>query len=195
MENYTDNELVVKVREHQCNDSLKSLIERHTPLCFDIYKKYSKILSDRGVSQEDIADEKNYIIYKCTLSFKENQNSKFSTWVASHIKYKCLTLISKHKWSISIDDENYKNVVENLTCIVDENEEEKSFIFNILAKMKDKRLSRIIELRYYGDKSTRKWKNISKDIGITYQTAITLHKKALNFLSTKIGSKDMQDVV
>ena len=45
----TDNELVTKVKLHQCNQSLKTLIERHSPLCFDIFKKYNKILQERGI--------------------------------------------------------------------------------------------------------------------------------------------------
>jgi len=110
----TDNELVTKVKLQQCNQSLKTLIERHSPLCFDIFKKYNKILQERGISPEDLVSEKDYIIYKCTLNFDETQNSKFSTWLANHVKYKCLTNITKHKWAISLDDENQKNIAANL---------------------------------------------------------------------------------
>ena len=191
----TDNELVTKVILQQCNQSLKTLIERHSPLCFDIFKKYNKILQERGISPEDLVSEKDYIIYKCTLNFDETQNSKFSTWLANHVKYKCLTNITKHKWAISLDDENQKNIAANLCQEINDFEEKKEFVFNLLSQMKDKRLEKIIMLRYYGDKSSRKWKNISKELGVTYQTAITLHKKALEFLKTKIESKEMQDFV
>ena len=173
----TDNELVTKVKLQQCNQSLKTLIERHSPLCFDIFKKYNKILQERGISPD------------------ETQNSKFSTWLANHVKYKCLTNITKHKWAISLDDENQKNIAANLCQEINDFEEKKEFVFNLLSQMKDKRLEKIIMLRYYGDKSSRKWKNISKELGVTYQTAITLHKKALEFLKTKIESKEMQDFV
>lgn len=191
----TDNELVTKVKLHQCNQSLKTLIDRHSALCFDIFKKYNKILQERGISPEDLVSEKDYIIYKCTLNFDETQNSKFSTWLANHVKYKCLTNITKHKWAVSLDDENQKNLTANLSQDSNDFEEKKEFIFNLLSQMKDKRLEKIIMLRYYGDKSSRKWKNISKELGVTYQTAITLHKKALEFLKTKIESKEMQDFV
>lgn len=191
----SDNELVTKVKLHQCNQSLKTLIDRHSALCFDIFKKYNKILQERGISPEDLVSEKDYIIYKCTLNFDETQNSKFSTWLANHVKYKCLTNITKHKWAVSLDDENQKNLTANLSQDSNDFEEKKEFIFNLLSQMKDKRLEKIIMLRYYGDKSSRKWKNISKELGVTYQTAITLHKKALEFLKTKIESKEMQDFV
>ena len=35
-----DVTLVKRVKRRRCNDSLKELIGRHSPLCFDIYKKY-----------------------------------------------------------------------------------------------------------------------------------------------------------
>jgi DNA-directed RNA polymerase specialized sigma subunit len=106
-----------------------------------------------------------------------------------------LTNITKHKWTISLDDENQKTLAANLCQQSNDFEEKKDYIFNLLCQMKDKRLEKIILLRYYGDKSSRKWKNISKELGVTYQTAITLHKKALDFLKTKIESKEMQDFV
>lgn len=190
-----DNELVAKVKNNQCDQSLKTLIERHSALCFDIFKKYNKILQERGISPEELADEKDYIIYKCTLNFDSTQNTKFSTWLANHVKYKCLTNITKHKWHLSIDDENQKTLVADIAQEEDDYSEKREFVFNLLSQMKDKRLEKIIYLRYYGDKASRKWKNISKELGVTYQTAITLHKKALDFLKTKMSSKDMQDFV
>ena len=188
----TDNELVTKVKLHQCNQSLKTLIDRHSPLCFDIFKKYNKILQERGISPEDLVSEKDYIIYKCTLNFDETQNSKFSTWLANHVKYKCLTNITKHKWAISLDDENQKNVTSNLCQDSNDFEEKKEFVFNLLSQMKDKRLEKIIMMRYYGDKTSRKWKNISKELGVTYQTAITLHKKALEFQELFLVLKEVR---
>jgi len=190
-----DNELVAQVKNNQCSQSLKTLIERHSPLCFDIFKKYHKVLQERGISPEELTDEKDLIIYKCTLNFDENQKSKFSTWLANHVKYKCLTSITKHKWNLSLDDENQKKLIAEIAEEKDDFIEKREFIFNLLSQMKDKRLEKIIYLRYYGDKASRKWKNISKELGVTYQTAITLHKKALDFLKTKMKSKEMQDFV
>jgi DNA-directed RNA polymerase specialized sigma subunit len=115
--------------------------------------------------------------------------------LANHVKYKCLTNITKQKWSVSLDDENNSQITSKLTENKDDFSEKRDFIFNLLSQMKDKRLEKIIAMRYYGDKNSRKWKNISKELGITYQTAITLHKKALDFLKTKIQSKSMQDFV
>lgn len=191
----SDVELVRKVKTLKCNDSLKTLIERHSALCFDTFNKYNRALIEKGVNVEDLVEEKDYLIYKCTLNFDETKNSKFSTWLANHVKYKCLTNITKQKWNVSIDDENNNQIVSKLSESKDDFSEKRDFVFNLLAQMKDKRLEKIISMRYYGDKNSRKWKNISKELGITYQTAITLHKKALDFLKTKIESKNMQDFV
>jgi len=195
MKDLSDLELVQKVKSKSCSESLKILIERHSALCFDVFKKYDKALKEKNVNVQDLTEEKDYIIYRCTLNFDASKNSKFSTWLANHVKYKCLTNITKQKWNVSLDDENNNHVASKLTAEKDEFLEKRDFIFNLLSQMKDKRLEKIIYLRYYGDKASRKWKNISKELGVTYQTAITLHKKALDFLKTKIQSENMQDFV
>lgn len=195
MNDDSDVELVRRVKTLKCDASLKTLIERHSALCFDTFKKYNRALTEKGVNLEDLFEEKDYLIYKCTLNFDETKNSKFSTWLANHVKYKCLTNITKQKRTLSIDDENNNQIISKLAENKDDFSEKRDFVFNLLAQMKDKRLERIITMRYYGDKNSRKWKNISKELGITYQTAITLHKKALDFLKTKIQSKNMQDFV
>lgn len=195
MKDLTDLELVQKVKSKNCSESLKILIERHSPLCFDVFKKYDKALREKNVDVDDLKEEKDYIIYKCTLNFDDSKNSKFSTWLANHVKYKCLTNITKQKWNVSLDDENNNHIVSKLAVEKDEFLEKRDFVFNLLSQMKDKRLEKIISMRYYGDKNSRKWKNISKELNITYQTAITLHKKALDFLKTKIQSQHMQDFV
>jgi len=195
MNEVTDVELVKNVKNLKCDASLKVLIERHSALCFDTFKKYNRALVEKGVNIDDLLEEKDYLIYRCTLNFDETKNSKFSTWLANHVKYKCLTNITKQKWSVSLDDENNSQMTSKLTENKDDFSEKRDFVFNLLSQMRDKRLEKIIAMRYYGDKNSRKWKNISKELGITYQTAITLHKKALDFLKTKIQSKSMQDFV
>ena len=38
-----DIELITRVKEACCNDSLEELINRHSALCYGIYNKYSKL--------------------------------------------------------------------------------------------------------------------------------------------------------
>ena len=63
----TDAELIIKVKKNNCNQSLKTLIQRHSALCFDICKKYSSAISKNGLRVEDVTEEKEFLIYKSAI--------------------------------------------------------------------------------------------------------------------------------
>ena len=53
----------VKSNNHKSNQSLTELIDRHSALCFDIYKKYSQAMAASGLCVTEMYKEKNFIIY------------------------------------------------------------------------------------------------------------------------------------
>ena len=94
MENANDNELVIKVKRKGCEESLKLLIQRHSPLCFDVCKKYSAALNSKGIDINDVTGEKEYLIYKSVLSFDPTKKTKFSTWLGNQMRYHCLNTLN-----------------------------------------------------------------------------------------------------
>ena len=54
LETPIDTELVRKVQEYQCNDSLLELANKHLPLCVKVYQKYIPAMTSLGLSVEDI---------------------------------------------------------------------------------------------------------------------------------------------
>ena len=96
MENTTDVELVVRVKTKNCEESLKTLIQRHSPLCFDVCKKYAPALCSRGIDIKDVTDEKEYLVYKSVLSFNPDKKTKFSTWLGNQVRYHCLNVMNKN---------------------------------------------------------------------------------------------------
>ena len=66
----TDEKLVQNVKNSNCNESLKTLIFKHSALCFNVYKRYAKALESNGLTFDDLKLEKDLIIYNSCLSFK-----------------------------------------------------------------------------------------------------------------------------
>lgn len=191
----SDIELVKLVQDNNCEKSILELINRHTPICHKIINKFEKTFREMGIDVEELALENPIIIYHCAKNFDPTKKAKFSSWLANNIKYNCLNLLYKRKNTISIDDEE---IGENILFIPDDkesNKEKKEYVFSILSQMKDSRLEKIIEMRYFGDKESKKWKNIAKSLNTSYMTVSILHKKALRFLKSKFQSKNLSDFV
>lgn len=193
-----DENLVENVRTNQCDESLKELISRHSPLCYNIYKRYAGALRSNSLDYSDIKGEKDYIIYNSCISFKAEKKVKFSTWLGNYTRYYYLNLINKNKRYISVDNDELiyfadKNSTEEYPS---ENLSElKEYITNILKQIKDRRVERIFELRYFSGEKKMTWSNISKKLGVSIQTAINLHSKGVGILRKKIESKNLFDLI
>ena len=110
MERKTDLELIDRVKEKNCSDCLQELINRHSPLCYDICKKYSHVFPANGVRAEDVMLEKNYLIYKSAMSYKQDKKTKFSTWLGNQMRYLCLNSINKNRL-IATEDEKINFII------------------------------------------------------------------------------------
>lgn len=194
MQQIDDIDLIKKIKESNDEESLKSLIKRHAPMCFSIYKKYVTLISSSGVSINELAGEKDLIVYKSALSYDEAKKSKFSTWLYNQIRYQCLNYINQNKNTITMDNDkinflleekNKNNPIKNIDELKNVNE----YIFTILDSCEDKRLSKIYQLRYFGGKKLTPWSKIAKQMNISTQTAINLHKRGVNLLKIKLNSK------
>tara|TARA_Y100001963_G_scaffold129009_1_gene183857 strand:+ start:2477 stop:3073 length:597 start_codon:yes stop_codon:yes gene_type:complete len=191
MERKTDLELITTVKEENCSDCLQELINRHSPLCYDVCKKYSHVFSSSGVRSEDIMLEKDYLIYRSAMSYNPDKKTKFSTWLGNQMRYLCLNSINKNRL-IATDDDSINYIInKNNETPEDDPKEKLEYLNNLLSQIKDKRVVRIFELRY-SDQSRKKtpWNKVAKKVGVSTQTAINIHNKTVKMLKRKLTSKN-----
>tara|TARA_Y100000593_G_C4297460_1_gene331412 strand:+ start:1162 stop:1476 length:315 start_codon:yes stop_codon:yes gene_type:complete len=75
---------------------------------------------------------------------------------------------------------------------------DKEYVFNILGSLKDKRIAKVFELRYFEnfeEKQKPTWSFIAKKIKTSTQTAINLHQRGKKILKKKIKATAYQDLV
>lgn len=195
--NKTDLYLINQVKNHQCSASLSELISRHTPLCFKIYKKYSPSFNVKNIDIQEVFQQKDYVIYKSALSYKNCKKVKFSTWLGNQIRYQCLNTINKK------EDIMYLDTLE-LHFLIDKNQSDtnndkltelREYINSLLDQLKDNRISKIFNMRYFETESNQTWTKIGKRLNMSTQNAINLHNKGVQILKNKLTSKDLFDKI
>ena len=129
------------------------------------------------------------------MSYNPNKGSKFSTWLANQMRYFCLNTMNKNRL-VATEDETMNAIVhaDSLLSGAGETsvEEKVDFIKNIIAQVKDRRVSKIFKIRYFnGNRKKTPWSNIAKEIGVSTQTAINLHNKAIKLIKTKMNTKEI----
>ena len=195
----TEESLIENVKVNKCEESLKELSRKHSGLYIDICKKYFQRLEQVGVFSEDVRSEKNYVVYKSALSYNSDKGAKFSTWLANCARYHCLNTISSNKKHFSegqgcvekfLDDRSIENFTNS------DNLNLKEYVFEILGQLKDKRIKQIFEFRYFpSDTHKPTWNRISRQMGVSIQTAINLHQKGRRILFSKINSRKTEDFI
>ena len=139
-----------------------------------------------GIFIDDVLNDKDYIIYQSAKSFEPDRNTKFSTWLGNQVRYYCLNKINKNKKYVTTEDQELSFLVEKGDKKED-GRELKDYLFNLLSKIKDKRIEKIFELRYFSQEEKRMtWTIISNKINVSSQTAINLHNKGLSILRKKM---------
>ena len=189
----SDAKLIQKIKQTDCETSLKTLIEKHSPLCINMCKKYEPALNATGVSVDDVIQEKDYLVYKSAMSYNPEKNVKFNTWLGNQVRYHCLNTINNNNNFIKVEDSvlDFLSIEENKDCSNDI-----EYVFSLLSQLKDDRIKEIFSLRYFkSDKKKMPWVKIGKIMGISTQTAINLHKRGLKILNKKISSTNNSDVI
>jgi len=189
----TDDLLIKRAKEINCENSLLELSNRHSGLYFKILKKYSKSFSANNIDVNEVAAEKNLIIWNSIKSFNSNKKVKFSTWLANQTKYHCLNTLNKKSKDrlVPTGDEilDYLKEIEDNTSF----ENLFEFIENILSQLKDKRIKEVFSMRYSKEEKKPSWCLVAKKLDISTQTAINLHNKGIKILRKKIDSKKLLD--
>lgn len=193
-----DHDLYLKIKNENCEASLKTIIEKHTPLYYKICQKFSFNLSNRGFYLDDLYKDSHYIIYKAINSFDLSRKIKLSTWIGLCAKYHCLTILTNLNHEITtVSDESFYDFAAE----IDNREELKDYILNLTSRLNDKRIDQIIKLRYFdsdsegGNGKKMTWKKIGKKLNLSNQTVINLFNSSLKILKEKIKNKEGNDFI
>ena len=188
--NLSDDELISNVKTKLCNDSFAVLSEKYEKVFYKICHKYSYALEKHGISVDDIFERKDEVLYERILKFDPSKGMRFSSYVGNYAKFLCLNSMTARKLLINYDDEEVKKFIEdnqqNNSLSDPPNYENLHYIYKSL---KTKDLKDIIRLRYF-NRDKLNWNSISKILGISIQTAISRHNRAIKTLKMKIKSKD-----
>ena len=186
-----DEDLVRRIqKEENTEQCLSELIDRHSGLCIDMINSFiSKSYNDS--LRQELIKEKDYQIYSTALKFDETKGSKFSTYLGNEIKWKCLNIYNKNKKRKTITVED--GVIEYFNYSNKDNDKPRDFdVFrNIISQANrhpDPRVGKIFTLRYVDGKnnSVMPWSMISKEISMSIQGCINIHKSALEQFKLKI---------
>lgn len=194
--NLTDSDLTVLIRDDNDEKALDELISRHSGIYVDMLKKFgSNCLTQNQVY--DIMSEKDYVIYKAALEYDETR-AKFSTHLANKTKYMCLTQKTKNKNNrITNNFEEIQFCQKDKASTPDEScnmSDSFSRIINLINKHKDIRLKTIFHERYFcGTRGKLKpWKEIASILNLSAQGCINIHDKAIKELSQKIDNEKIK---
>lgn len=198
LEDKTDEYLIHRVQKKNCEDSLKVLITRHSPICYKIYKKYISSFNVKNIDINEVYQQKDYTIYKTIKSFKFDKETKFSTWLANQIRYQCLNTINKKEDLVYMDHSDLQFIIDKekpKDYNNDKLNELREYINTLLEQLKDRRISKIFNMRYFETGSNQTWTKIGKRMNMSTQNAINLHNKGVQILKNKLTSKDLFDKI
>lgn len=194
--NLSDSDLTVLIREDNDEIALNELISRHSGIYVDMLKKFgSNCLTRNQVC--DIMGEKDYVIYKAALEYDENR-AKFSTHLANKTKYMCLTQKTKNKnnrVTSNFDEIQFcqkdKSHTPDQSCNMNDSF---SRIINLIEKHQDSRLKIIFHERYFCGKrgKLKPWKEVADILNLSAQGCINIHDKAVLELNQKIDNEKIK---
>lgn len=186
----SDISLIEKVKKNSDENSLNTLIERHSGIYLDMVNSVIPNNCD-FLDKNDILEEKEISIYKAIINFDENKNTKFSTYLGNETRWKCLNMFNRGTKYKYIDIDNFKEDVtfsENSLFSKISSKEILDKVFHLANNHEDSRVKKIINLRYKdgsGNK-TMPWKNISKKINVSIQGCINIHDRFIQEIKKEI---------
>jgi RNA polymerase sigma factor (sigma-70 family) len=194
----TDQELIIKVKEDNCSDALSELINRHSGICYDIYNKYFK--TAQSVDAQEVKDHKNFLIFKAAQSFDETRGAKFSTWLGNTVTYACLNVCGLKSKSIQVEESTLNFLVDSKTNesfdIDNQDKETLDYIKDIISQSHDENAKKVVNIRYFsGGKKPKSFKFIADKLGVSVQTAINWHDKFIELLRNKLTTNTICDII
>ena len=191
-----DAELVLLAKDGN-NEAIKFLIEKHSGICVDTYKKYINLPNVSGFISDEIISNKDYIIYNSAKTYDPSMGSKFSTWLSNQTRFFCLNCINKYNKLVPVEEKDLnfliesRNRQENSPSLEKETKEEIiEIIKQTLSEISNKKIKECITKKYFSSESRCKtYTEVAREMNVTVQTAINWHKKFIKLVKEKCKNK------
>ena len=186
----TDIDLVDQIRSNpeKSSDALTELSHRHTPLFHSIFQKYVPHFVNSGVQPDDLIGEKWHILFNTARKYDRNK-AQFNTYFGTQVRFFFRTQIHKLKNITplyNLDDfKHLDNVAENQDFSPNEFdffESHKEKIFAILKRQKNKKLFKVIYMRFFSPKPMNSFHNISLKLKISAAKVSEYYHQAMEIL-------------
>ncbi len=187
----SDQALIDDIKQNSSNDSILELIRRHQKLVFSIYSKYVK--KNTYLNYEDLVRDSPFVLNQAVQSFNKDKNTKFSTWLANMARYYCLNFKRKNEPELLLTEPDKLEAINHSENrhFAPQTTELAENILEILGELKDQRIKRIFELRYYSEqRHSRSWLQISKTMGLSPPCLTRLHEKGKKIIREKLKSEN-----
>lgn len=190
----TDDLELINLVKNGDNNSIKTLIEKHSGICVDVYKKYINLPNVSGFISDDIISSKDYIIYNSAKTYDPTRGSKFSTWLANQTRFFCLNSINKNNKLIPVEDEKLFSFIEekdqraeNTFAKNGDSQEVLDIIKNTLNSLSNKKIKECISIKYFSeDGKFKSYTDVAQQMNVTVQTIINWHNKFIKLVKQKL---------
>ena len=188
----SDSYLIRKVKTEACSEAFSEICRRYENLFYKQCQKYAVSLASCGIYVQDIFNEKNIIILHCIRTFKPSKKTKLSSWIGNYARYLCLNSMNAKRLLIPSPDEEVRKLIEEQQICNEyfqhkfNYDENRDYVCDILNQMKDARIKKIFEYRYFQPKKMI-WGKIAKKMNTSPQTVMALHRKGISLIKNKIS--------
>jgi RNA polymerase sigma factor (sigma-70 family) len=190
-----DEDLIKKVIDNQCNESLKELVNRHSGMIFNIGKKYC---NNCNLDINELSDNKYWIIFNAINSYDPQKGSKFSTWLGNQVRFFCLNFKNKNSKLVPTEDSHLEFFINN-SFKLENNTNKKETINNIIDlfhQISDPNTKNAIYYRYFFNKDRiLNYSEIAEILKVTPQTVLNWHNKFIEFAKKKLTSFEKIDII
>jgi DNA-directed RNA polymerase specialized sigma subunit len=192
-----DIELIKKVRESSCTNSMEELINRHKNIYYTVCHKFHK--KHPTINLEDILDDIYIVFGRAVDTYKQDKKTKFSTWLHYMSYWHALNSHKDIGKTINFENSDLDKINESnnrhayFCCPTKETND---YIYNILGQLEDKRIKKIFEMRFLegGEKNKLlSWSRIAPRLGLSISHTINLWEKGRKFIFSKIKENNYYD--
>ncbi len=195
----SDSDLVLNVQKDNCSESAQELISRHSKLYYNCVHKFIKKYPEANLN--DLLDDISIVFERAMRTFNPKKDAKFTTWLFNLSRFHCLNINKNKGKTLNFELKDIDLINSSQNKFVEHSlskEDTKNYIFSILAKLKDKRIIKIFELRYItGGKNNKimPWKMVSKKMKLSITHCINLESRALKLLHQKLTGDNLFDKI
>lgn len=195
MNELTDQQLVDLIKNDNCNESLKILVNRHSGIYSEIIRRYSSN-SLTEYQKYELLQEKEYNFYKAALLF-DGSKSQFHTYIGNTIRFICLNKRSSNRKELpSLEINDSSLILEDKANTPNESCEEDEIFSKIRSAIDSvlcDREKNIMKERYFSttDGGKKPWNKIAEQFNLSIQGCINIHNKALPKLLKKIKNEQI----